>query len=65
MTIKTKNENKKMKSIGALLLVDPENNPFNHSLNLKKLDMSINSLKDVDKYLGILKKKERFRLALE
>jgi hypothetical protein len=54
--MKIKDENKNMSDIGNLLITDKENNPLGKKLDTNKLNLSVNSLKEVDKYLEIVKK---------
>jgi len=57
--MKINNDNKKMEDIGILLFKDKEGNPLGNTLNINRLDMSITSLKEVDKYLERIRKNKK------
>ena len=46
-----KHEKRKLEELSLLLVMDSFNIPLSQYLNSKKLDFSINSMKEIDKYL--------------
>ncbi|MBI3334389.1 hypothetical protein HYZ97_02795 [Candidatus Pacearchaeota archaeon] len=57
--MKIKNENEKTAEIGMLLFSDAENNPLQRLLNIKKLNFSLESLREVDNYIEKLRKNKK------
>ena len=57
--IKVRSENRKVEEIGILLAKDFKNNPLGDFINSKKLDFSVDSLKEVDKYLEKIRKNKK------
>lgn len=57
--MKIKNENDNMENIGRLLINDKENIPLHEKLDITKLDLSITSLKEIDRYLEVINKNKR------
>lgn len=50
--------NEKVREMGVLLVQDPEFTPYSNLIKTKKLDFSLESLKEVDKYLNEVRKKK-------
>ncbi|MGV8131809.1 MAG: hypothetical protein ACP5N7_06950 [Candidatus Pacearchaeota archaeon] len=48
----------KVREMGILLAKDHEANPYTNLLNFKKLDFSVKSLEEVDRYLNSVRKKK-------
>lgn len=55
--MKINSENDKIKNIGLLIVHDHADNPLSKSINVNKLDFSLSSLKEIDKYLEKVRKK--------
>jgi len=52
------NTNEKVREMGVLLAQDSELTPYFNLIKTKKLDFSVESLKEVDKYLNEVRKKK-------
>ena len=57
--MKIKDENENVQNIGNLLITDKENNPLKEKLSISKLNINLNSLREIDKYLEIIRKNKK------